>query len=207
MPDVPWHIGFAKKEENDPRRHKARCIYYENKICKCRELMPYKGRRCPGSSHCDYYTENNEEQSKEAETERRADIIRQSYIKKKNQLLRDNSFRIPYRLHSGSKCPICNEALSGLRQKKSTIVHCVYCGAYFDSEKNREHKHKQIMIDAGLFFYSTEENDNGGKKFPKITVSVSCIYQLRGKCQNRYCESFGKRCQVDQCEKYEAMRI
>ena len=28
LPDTPWHVGFVKKEEDDPRRHKARCISY-----------------------------------------------------------------------------------------------------------------------------------------------------------------------------------
>lgn len=27
LPDMPWHIGFVKKDEWDPHRHKARCIY------------------------------------------------------------------------------------------------------------------------------------------------------------------------------------
>lgn len=27
LPDMSWHIGFVKKDEWDPHRHKARCIY------------------------------------------------------------------------------------------------------------------------------------------------------------------------------------
>ena len=33
LPDTPWHVGFVKKEEDDPRRHKARCIYYAEGVC------------------------------------------------------------------------------------------------------------------------------------------------------------------------------
>lgn len=25
LSDTPWHVGYTKKDENDPRRHKARC--------------------------------------------------------------------------------------------------------------------------------------------------------------------------------------
>ncbi len=32
LPDTPWHVGYAKKEESDPRRHKARCIYLKEGI-------------------------------------------------------------------------------------------------------------------------------------------------------------------------------
>ena len=28
LPDTPWSLGYAKKEERDPRRHKSRCMYF-----------------------------------------------------------------------------------------------------------------------------------------------------------------------------------
>ena len=55
LPDTPWHIGYAKKKDNDPRRHKSRCIHLEEGICHAR------GIRCPGSAHCTSYCENDEE--------------------------------------------------------------------------------------------------------------------------------------------------
>ena len=33
LPDTPWHLGYAKKEESDPRRHKSRCVYLNNGKC------------------------------------------------------------------------------------------------------------------------------------------------------------------------------
>ncbi len=55
LPDTPWHIGYTKKDDNDPRRHKSRCVYYQYGNCTCKELRGYYGKRCPGSAHCKYY--------------------------------------------------------------------------------------------------------------------------------------------------------
>ena len=57
LPDTPWHVGCVKKEENDPRRHKARCIYLVEGVCHQGKLRTYM-QRCPGSSHCKYYAED-----------------------------------------------------------------------------------------------------------------------------------------------------
>lgn len=62
MSDTQWHIGYAKKKDDDPRRHKARCVYYHKMdgICKMK-TNTCSGKKCPGSSHCKFYSE---EQSK-----------------------------------------------------------------------------------------------------------------------------------------------
>ncbi len=52
LPDTPWHVGFVKKEETDPRRHKSRCIHIHDDRCKV------YGEKCHGSAHCKYYAEN-----------------------------------------------------------------------------------------------------------------------------------------------------
>lgn len=49
-------MEYLKKEETDPRRHKARCIYNMSGICKQGRLRCYD-RRCTGSAHCVYYAE------------------------------------------------------------------------------------------------------------------------------------------------------
>ena len=59
LPDTPWHVGYAKKREDDPRRHKARCIYNNDGICDARGQM-----KCPGSAHCPSYCENQDENLK-----------------------------------------------------------------------------------------------------------------------------------------------
>ena len=58
LPDSPWHIGYTKKKENDPRRHKARCFYYDNSTGNCASgKSRYCGIRCGGSAHCEAYRE------------------------------------------------------------------------------------------------------------------------------------------------------
>lgn len=34
LPDMPWHIGFVKKDEWDPHRHKARAFTPALNICR-----------------------------------------------------------------------------------------------------------------------------------------------------------------------------
>ena len=66
LPDSPWHIGYTKKKENDPRRHKARCIYYDNKTKICISAKSsYCGVKCGGSAHCGAYRETPEQPIKQ----------------------------------------------------------------------------------------------------------------------------------------------
>lgn len=64
LPDTPWHVGYTKKEENDPRRHKARCVFLQEGICHCGHDASYM-RKCIGSSHCMSYSELSEEEANE----------------------------------------------------------------------------------------------------------------------------------------------
>lgn len=57
LPDTAWHIGYTKKHDEDPRRHKSRCIYKQEFICHNGKSGAYL-LRCPGSSHCIFYAEN-----------------------------------------------------------------------------------------------------------------------------------------------------
>lgn len=56
FPDTPWHVGFAKKDSDDPRRHRSRCIYYSDGCCCCGKSGCYK-MKCGGSAHCLFYEE------------------------------------------------------------------------------------------------------------------------------------------------------
>ncbi|MDO5714427.1 MAG: hypothetical protein Q4Q07_08350 [Tissierellia bacterium] len=68
---VPWHPSSLKMKENDTRRHKSRCIYYNKKTEICNTLKSYYGfRTCGGSRHCAGYEERVvEEESIERNTE------------------------------------------------------------------------------------------------------------------------------------------
>lgn len=56
MPDTPWHMGYPKKQEEDPRRHKSRCVFYKKGTCSCVKSDCF-AIKCFGSSHCTCYAE------------------------------------------------------------------------------------------------------------------------------------------------------
>ena len=55
---TPSHLEYLHMKENDTKRHKSRCIEYDNKkdICMCTDSANYL-LKCGGSSHCKYYRE------------------------------------------------------------------------------------------------------------------------------------------------------
>lgn len=56
---TPWHIEKYHRDEDESRRHKSRCKYYNKS--KCEKF----GYTCYGSAHCDEYIElNKKEKSK-----------------------------------------------------------------------------------------------------------------------------------------------
>lgn len=127
LPDTPWHIGYTKKEKNDPRRHKGRCMHKEGPICKYGKSGCYM-LRCMGSSHCIYYAENPEQYSKvlantktaeEEESDRIWDY-RQQKIKAWEKLKSKGVEAIRARYTVPGKCPICFGALKSNK--------CKYCG-------------------------------------------------------------------------------
>ena len=59
VPDTPWHKEFVFKDEDDPRRHKARCVYKIENRCNCPKCQSYMFE-CAGSAHCKYYREPSE---------------------------------------------------------------------------------------------------------------------------------------------------
>lgn len=70
LPDTPWHVGYALKDESDSRRHRSRCIYYDNKTKYCTTAQsPYIGQRCGGSAHCNAYAEKKTEEVERKEKE------------------------------------------------------------------------------------------------------------------------------------------
>lgn len=60
LPDTPWHVGYAKKKELDPRRHKFRCVNYDEGLCRNPRSKCFL-TSCGGSSHCSFYVENLED--------------------------------------------------------------------------------------------------------------------------------------------------
>lgn len=59
LPDTPWHIGYVTKDGDDPRRHKARCVYNDGRKCLNGNMT-----ECCGSAHCRFYAETEEDARK-----------------------------------------------------------------------------------------------------------------------------------------------
>lgn len=60
MQDIPWHLETLHRQDNDPRRHRSRCKYYNKKTSYCSR----RSGKCMGSAHCMEYEEPKEEKSK-----------------------------------------------------------------------------------------------------------------------------------------------
>lgn len=56
--DTPHHIEFLRKDEDDERRDKRRCLFFTKNKCS------YYNGQCIGSSHCNYYQEDKQKASK-----------------------------------------------------------------------------------------------------------------------------------------------
>ena len=48
-----WHVEKATRKDDDPKRHKSRCVYYRKSDSYCIQLVG----KCGGSAHCKYYIE------------------------------------------------------------------------------------------------------------------------------------------------------
>lgn len=138
LPDTPWHVGYTKKQEDDPRRHKSRCIYLFNGRCTCGQCAAYT-LKCPGSSHCSYYAESfkqddekkKSQQTIEEEAQERAKAYAQTYMKKWKADLKENrrkKYLKKYRFYPLIKCPICGEKVCS---KTLDLKICSYCEAKF----------------------------------------------------------------------------
>lgn len=108
---TPSHLEYLHMKENDTKRHKSRCIEYDNKkdICMCTDSANYL-LKCGGSSHCKYYRE--ETLIKNDDTE--------STIKKKPviKVIPKNDIKL---------CPVCKIGT----KKESLIVN------YLENGKNK----------------------------------------------------------------------
>lgn len=155
LPDTPWHVGYALKDENDPRRHKARCIHLHNHICKCGLSGCYM-TACAGSSHCRYYAEGEaqweayleEMKTDEEKAEEAAEIRAALYRKEKRDLVRrlldSGTYDKRYFFSPAMiECPFCRIRIKGLE--------CKYCLAKFKIVKKITEEAKKAAAKEGYF--------------------------------------------------------
>lgn len=133
LPDTPWHIGYAKKQEDDPRRHKARCIHYRDGQCGWR--ANYSGK-CVGSSHCMDYSESHEDFKKLQEGRKTVEQIERDNVEKYKRSLEPKKEKLersdnPYKYRKSedlNHCLVCNEHLF---KEKYSLKKCRYCGMFY----------------------------------------------------------------------------
>lgn len=56
MTGSPWHVERVARGEDDAKRHKSRCIYYDKDDKSCAKIINH----CVGSAHCKYYLEDDD---------------------------------------------------------------------------------------------------------------------------------------------------
>lgn len=155
LPDTPWHIGYAYKDEQDPRRHKAWCIHLENKICKCGMSGCYM-TNCAGSSHCKYYAEGQSQwdeyveamKTAEEKNEEAAEIRAALYRKEKREYVREQLVSCTYNrryrfMPAMLKCPFCQGRMKGLK--------CDFCLAKFRVVKQLTETEMKSAAEEGFF--------------------------------------------------------
>ena len=73
--DTPHHIEFLRKDEDDERRDKRRCLFFTKNKCS------YYNGQCIGSSHCNYYQEDKQKAAKRSSKA----VIHRTYGKKSSK--------------------------------------------------------------------------------------------------------------------------
>lgn len=137
LPDTPWHVGFAKKKEDDPRRHKARCRYYEEGKC-----MRYN-MKCCGSAHCKEYKERELDKLKDTDYgEKHYNKIWSSDKVKKfvADSTREEKYKFLKDIHT---CPICGKELEQYNPLRRMVKVCNKC--------------KVLYVDSAVYVTYTEE--------------------------------------------------
>ena len=80
---TPWHVEILTMDEDDSRRHRARCIFYNRGTKKCAKHV----EGCYGASHCDFYKE------REPEPEENKNDQKSQIQKKESSILSTNELR------------------------------------------------------------------------------------------------------------------
>ena len=127
LPDTPWHIGYAKKEETDPRRHKARCAHYDNGNCK------FVSGKCPVSAHCKKYSEEDRERHNHVSYGIQQNRV--WFSDKIKSFCHDNYQKERWKyLREINECPICGNRLEKYEPLKYMSKLCSKCKVLYVNE-------------------------------------------------------------------------
>lgn len=193
LPDTPWHIGYTKKAENDPRRHKARCIHYKNGKCNSSQSNYYQ-ENCGGSSHCEEYAESDEDyqqnlQNRKTVTEienEKIEKYKSSLTRKKAELTKSKNSICHMSTANLRRCLVCDEPL---KKEQFSLKRCVYCGMYYvNIQDYSERKVLEIVKTDDVFFMNIPTKKN---EIPRKTIVVNdayCKYKIKKQNDKNNCE-------------------
>ncbi|MCI5620712.1 MAG: hypothetical protein MR355_04000 [Lachnospiraceae bacterium] len=214
LPDTPWHVGYIKKEEDDPRRHKARCIHNVDGECRS-TCSNYYRETCGGSSHCDDYSETVADYKKLLEERKTADEIEReniqkyklSLLQKKKELTKTDNAYSHKTTKSIRRCLVCNE---GLESVKYSLKKCLYCGMYYLNINDSTNPDILDIVKADEVFlmnvprnHVPTQKQKGQQKFTIRHNSLCKYINKKNKCTKLECNKFAKRCAEVGCEFYK----
>lgn len=207
LPDTPWHVGYTKKEEDDPRRHKARCIHIGDKICKCGKSGSYM-TKCAGSAHCHYYCETLSEWNRFSEENKTAEDLERDRINdykkivqiKKENFIKDKQNYFQYRdVKDIRECPIC---LEHLVHTKKTKAYCSFCKVFFINESDIN-QYKKLSKCNDVFVMGKYNTVNSDHILRNAKVGCCNYMNKRGRCLYENSHYHGKKCNKYRCENFE----
>ena len=108
MSGIPWHVESLKKDDNDDKRHKSRCVYYKNKKCLSIKSPNY-ALKCGGSSHCSNYRESIPDSEKKSLSKNRISITNH----KKEKGINNTGIRKIANIRKGNKECVYNFGKKG----------------------------------------------------------------------------------------------
>lgn len=209
LPDTPWHVGYAKKEEDDPRRHKSRCIHNKNGICMSTRSH-YCKEKCGGSSHCSDYAESYEEYEKIIEDNKTVEELardnrekyRENIKKKKKDFVKTNNaytYKSTEHIH---KCLLCDE---GLKKLTHSLKKCPFCGLYY---VNIQHLTEETIMNEvkaeEVFIMNVPQKKPQGEHMRYYNSFSICKHvNKRNKCMFKDSKHYSKYCKEQGCPYYE----
>lgn len=180
LPDTHWHVGYVTKAEDDPRRHKARCVKYNKGECGFHSSRT----RCQGSSHCSLYAETLEDWQKNfintRTNEELAELRKDAYLVQ--MIEKRKRFEVEYNgpmknnpVAAIKICPVCGENLK--TGKNDVMANCRYCKAVIcDEDASHKVYYPVIIVGRGK-----KRPETGNKYKKKIIVTTNKTMTVKDK--------------------------
>lgn len=212
LPDTPWHVGYAKKDEDDPRRHKARCIHYRKGICMSTRSN-YSHEKCGGSSHCSDYSESYKDYEKLLESKKTVDEIarenrekyRKSVKKRKSEFIKKSNAYAYKSTDTLKRCLLCDE---GLKKLARSVKKCSFCGLFYVNIQDMTEVDVMNIVKAEEVFIMNIPQKKQVEESKRFYTKIGlCKYlNKRNKCTLENSKHYTKRCQHQKCKYLEIDR-